>query len=164
VHWTLLVPLIAIGGLSAGLIAVVVIGAALPVAHTAGGTVTLPDPPEKVWEVITDVDGYPMWRPGVRSVKRHDDGTWQEYDGRQLTTFEVVESTPPHRLVTRIAESGLPYGGTWTYLLDPVPDGGSTLTVTEHGEIYHPILRFVSRFVLGHRATIDKYLTGLANR
>lgn len=46
-----------------------------------------------------------------------------------------------------------------------VPDGsGSRLTITENGEIYNPVFRFVSRYVIGQTSTIDKYLTDLAPR
>ena len=55
----------------------------------------------------------------------------------------------------------LPFGGSWDYLIEP--DGtGSKLTVTENGEVYNPIFRFVSRYVMGHTATMDKYLAALA--
>jgi hypothetical protein len=32
------------------------------------------------------------------------------------------------------------------------------LRITEDGEVYNPVFRFVSRFVMGHTATMDKYL------
>ena len=38
---------------------------------------------------------------------------------------------------------------------------GSTLTITEHGEIYNPVFRFVARYVQGYTATIDNYLRAL---
>ena len=33
--------------------------------------------------------------------------------------------------------------------------------ITENGEVYNPLFRFMSRFVFGHTATIDKYLEDL---
>jgi len=62
--------------------------------------------------------------------------------------------------VTRIADPKLPFGGTWTYELSPAPERTS-LRITEDGEVRNPVLRFVSRFVLGHTATIDRYLADL---
>lgn len=158
------VLLVAVGALAAVLIGVVVVGALLPTAHTVTRSVALRQPPDVVWKTITDIDGYPSWRPGLRSVKRLPDGRWQEYDGRQLITFEMVEAVEPTLLVTRIVDDNLPFGGTWTYAVAPIPDGGSTVTVTEDGEVYNPIFRFLSRFVLGHAATVDKYLKALAER
>jgi hypothetical protein len=52
----------------------------------------------------------------------------------------------------------LPFGGPWTYELRP--EGSAThLTITEHGEVFDPFFRFMSRFVLGHAATMERILT-----
>jgi hypothetical protein len=74
-----------------------------------------------------------------------------------------VESEQPLRLVTRIADPNLPFGGTWTYLIAPEAEGCS-IEITEHGEVYNPIFRFVSRFIMGHAATIEAYLSALGKR
>ena len=65
--------------------------------------------------------------------------------------------------MTHIADKELPFGGTWDYRLEPAGTG-SRITITENGEVYNPIFRFVSRYFMGHTATIDKYLTALARR
>jgi len=39
---------------------------------------------------------------------------------------------------------------------------GTLLTITEDDEVYNPIYRFVSRFIIGHTQTIDSYLNDLA--
>jgi len=78
------------------------------------------------------------------------------------TAWKPIESIPPARLVTKIADK-LPYGGMWTYEL--APDGpGTSLRITEDGEVYNPIFRFVSRFVMGHTATIDASLRDLGKK
>jgi hypothetical protein len=41
---------------------------------------------------------------------------------------------------------------------------GSELRITEEGEVYNPIFRFVSRFIMGHTATIDSYLSAVRKR
>jgi uncharacterized protein YndB with AHSA1/START domain len=161
------VLLIVIGVLVALAAAVVLVGARLPRAHTATRSLRLRRSPEAVWAVLTDLDAYPTWRPGLRAITRLSDvdgrTRWREHDRHGTVTFEVVAAEPPFRLVTRIADAGLPFGGGWTYAIEPTPDG-STLTVTEDGEVYNPVYRFVSRFVIGHTATIDRYLTALAGR
>jgi hypothetical protein len=75
----------------------------------------------------------------------------------------VVESQPPHRLVTRVAETEKNFGGTWTMAIAAVPDG-STLTITEDGWVANPIFRFVSRLVIGHHATMDALLKDVAKK
>jgi hypothetical protein len=63
-------------------------------------------------------------------------------------------------MVTRIADKTLTFGGAWTYELSP-QGGGTRLVITEHGEVYNPLFRFMSRFVFGHTATLDRYLADL---
>jgi hypothetical protein len=65
--------------------------------------------------------------------------------------------------VRRIADEGLAFGGSWT--LEVAEYGEVTsLTVTEDGEIYNPVFRFVSRFITGQTATIDQYLRALGKK
>ena len=71
----------------------------------------------------------------------------------------IEREEPPSLLVTRVVE-GQPFGGTWTYRIAPAP-GGSQLTITEDGEVYNVVFRFMSRFVFGHYATMDAYLANL---
>ncbi len=159
----LLIAGIVVGALVVAVAAVGAVGAALPMGHVVARRVTVPAPPPQVWETLTDVAGYPSWRPRVRRVEVLDDGRWREIGKDGTIAFEVVRAEPPGLLVTRIADADLPFGGTWTYRLAPDGDG-CAVTVTEDGQVRNPLFRFVSRFVLGHTATIDGYLTALGAR
>ena len=77
--------------------------------------------------------------------------------------METVEMTPPRKLVNRIAGSELPFGGSWTFAVEPLADG-ATLRITENGYVTNPVFRFVSRFVLGYTTEIEKYLRSLAKK
>lgn len=143
------------------------IGWMLPKGHTAARTLRLKQSPAAVWAVITDAQAMPSWRPNVIKVERLADQNghpvWREsYKNGDSLPLEIVESVSPTRLVGRIADPKLPFGGTWTYELTPV-DGGCTLTITERGEVYNPIFRLVSRF-MNQTATIEEYLTYLARK
>ncbi|MGH9824216.1 MAG: LIC10604 family protein, partial [Blastocatellia bacterium] len=81
----------------------------------------------------------------------------------QKITDERVESTAPRLMVTRIADANLPFGGSWKYEIEKAGDG-SIITITEDGEVYNPVFRFVSRFIMGHSATIEGYLKDLGNK
>ena len=155
------------------LVAVIVaIGFALPEKHVAARTARYRASPDQVWAAITDVSAFPSWRRDVKSVEQLEpvDGlpAWRELGSDGTITYRVIASTPPSpgtvgRLVTRIADETLPFGGQWEYEVSP--DGsGSRLTITEHGEVYNPVFRFMSRFVFGHAATIDAYLHALPAR
>jgi hypothetical protein len=65
--------------------------------------------------------------------------------------------------VTRIADPSLPFGGTWTYDLKP-QGSGTELTITEDGEVYNPIFRFMSKFVFSQTATIEAYQASLKRK
>ncbi|HVG90391.1 MAG TPA: SRPBCC family protein, partial [Alphaproteobacteria bacterium] len=111
------------------------------------------------------ISGPPTWRPDVTSYQElppHEGHRmWRETDKHgQTITFEAMESVPPRRLVTQIADNKLPFGGTWIYEIVPAGDS-CTLTITENGEVYNPLFRFVSRFIIGQTATIDRYLGAL---
>jgi uncharacterized protein YndB with AHSA1/START domain len=141
------------------------VGSVMPQNHTASRTIHLSQPPERVWAVITDVPAFPSWRKDIAAVQqlppRDGKMAWREVSrNRDALTFEAVTSEPPKHLVTRIADKGLPFGGSWDYVI--VPDGaGSRITITENGEIYNPIFRIVAR-AMGYTATIDAYLEALA--
>jgi len=154
--------LISVFSLVGLLLLIILIGACLPQKHTVSRTISLYRRAETVWSLIS---GPPTWRPGVSNYQElppHDGHRmWRETDKHgQTITFEAIESTPPRRLVTRIADPKLPFGATWTYEIVPAADS-CTLTITENGEVYNPLFRFVSRFIMGHTATIDGYLAAL---
>jgi uncharacterized protein YndB with AHSA1/START domain len=137
-------------------------GTQLPVKHEVSRTAEFTQSPQQVWDLIT---GPPTWRPDVQryEVLSSEAGhqKWREYGTHsQKIAYEVVEAYPPHRLITRIADPQLPFGGTWTYEIAPTGNG-SRLTITENGEIYNPIFRFVSKYLQGYSATIDNYLAAM---
>ena len=128
---------IAVSSVAAVVALVALIGAALPRTHVASRSLTLRRSPEEIWPVImraTAASGVPV---------------------------DVVESDPPRRQVTRIKDTEKMFGGTWTVTIAPLATG-STLTITEDGWVGNPIFRFVSRYVMGHHATMDGMLKEVA--
>ena len=155
-----------VGAVAAIVVVVMLAGMALPQKHVAVRSAHLSAPPQKVWSIITDVAGYPKWRSDVSSVEiiSADAGkiAWKEVSpkGNKLA-FEATIAEAPSHLVTLITDKGIPFGGSWDYRI--VPDGtGSRITITENGEVYNPIFRFVSRYVIGHTAALDTYLSSLS--
>jgi len=149
-------------------ISVVVIGYALPVRHRGVGEVTLKATPEAIFGLITNVDAFPSWRSGLTSVEMiaSSDGKrrFREVSGRSAIAFVIESVEPNQRLVTRIDDKSLPFGGTWTYDLSRAGEGTTTLRITEDGEIYNPIFRFVSRFFMGYDGTIKTYLADVGRK
>ena len=153
-----------VGVLVAVVLIIVVIGYMLPQSHVASLSARYAAPPDAIWSSLTDVSAFPQWRPGVLRVEALPDENgqrgWREHLKDESVSYRVVEADAPRKLVARIADKGLPYGGAWTY--DLSPDGtGTRLTITERGEVYNPIFRFVSRFVIGHTGTMNGVLRAL---
>jgi uncharacterized protein YndB with AHSA1/START domain len=148
---------------------VAVAGWMLPVRHRASVARTFKASPTALFGLITDVSSFPTWRSEVQGVEvlpaENGHARWKEKTKSGPPITYLVERTVPDRLlVGRIADTNLPFGGLWTYELTPVGDGATTLRITEDGEVYNPIFRFVSRFVMGHDATIKQYLSAVGTR
>jgi uncharacterized protein YndB with AHSA1/START domain len=152
-----------------GLVAVVVgVGLLLPEKHRVSESARFRVSAEQLWEVITSYGAYPTWRSSVSAVERLPDmnghSVWKETDSHSGDIpYETVESVPNKRLVRRIADPKLPFGGTWTFDLEATTEGVA-LTITEDGEVYNPVFRFVSRFIFGHTKNIHGYLNDLQTK
>jgi hypothetical protein len=143
------------------------IGSRLPRSHQASREQTLAASPEAIWNAITDVEAFPSWRKDIKSAYRLPDRdgrlVWVEEgrSGRMTLAVERVEA--PRLLVVRIADPDLPFGGTWTYEITPAA-GGARLAITEDGEVYNPLFRFMARFIFGYEGTIASYVAALEKR
>lgn len=158
------IALYIVGGLVVLVLLIVVIGYALPQSHTASRAITVPAAPDRVFALIDTPLDYPRWRSDVDSVEvlapESGKDRFREIGDNGALLMRVEERSPNSRLVTVIADTTLPFGGKWTYELAP-SGNGTTLRITEDGEVYNPVFRFMSRFVLGHEATMEKYLADL---
>ena len=147
---------------------IALLGGRLPVGHVASRSVVIGESTDEVFKTITDFGAAPSWRSGLKTVTVTTDSTTgkrrvTEQSSNGTTTMEVEQLVPPNRLVMRIVGEDLPYGGAWAYALEP--QGNTTrITITEHGEVYNPIFRFIAKYIMGHNGTMDTYLTDLGRR
>lgn len=155
------------GGLVALVLIVVAIGSMLPVGHVASSERTVAASPEVVFALISTPAEFPKWRSDVKSVDILPpvDGKprFRENGSNGAILMEVTEQVPPRKLVTRIADTELAFGGTWTFELTP-SGSGTAIRITENGEVYNPFFRFMARYVFGHTATQRAYLDALEKR
>jgi uncharacterized protein YndB with AHSA1/START domain len=166
-----------IAGCLAAIVALVaIVGALLPRDHVSTRAASYHQPPEAIWRAITNYEEFPKWRTGVTRVERLPDINghlaWMERSGSGGNPggipYEMVEGAPPQngapgKLVTRIADPKLPFGGTWTYEVTSV-SGGTELRITERGAVYNPFFRFISTLIIGQTKTINDYLTALGKK
>lgn len=160
--------LIVIGSLVAVIVLiaaiVALIGSRLPREHVASRSILLQQSPSAVYAVVRDFASAPSWRDDVKHVELSTAANgrlhFREDAKYGAVNFELAEDVPAQRMVTRILDTDLGYSGKWTYVF--AADGsGTRLTITEDGEVSNVIFRFMSRYVFGHTATIDAYLTSL---
>jgi uncharacterized protein YndB with AHSA1/START domain len=161
------IAVIAVALLLGSVVLVVLIGYALPKQHVAARVIALRQKPADVFALISNFKDGPAWRAGLRQVEllpdRDGHTRFRESSKNGSITMEVVEWNPPERLVTRIDDKNLPFGGIWIFEVSPSAEG-SRLNITERGEVYNPVFRFVSRFILGYTGTLDTYLTSVARK
>jgi len=146
---------------------VVLTGFLLPKQHVASRAITLHRKPQDVFQLISDFKTAPSWRSNVLDVELlpPSDGhiRYREKGTNGTITMEIVKSDPPLRMAARIADKGLPFGGMWIFDVSPTAEG-CRLNITERGEIYNPIFRFVSRFLMGYHRTLDTYLRDVSRK
>jgi uncharacterized protein YndB with AHSA1/START domain len=146
---------------------VVGIGYGLPEAHTATVYADIGASRSDVWPLVAEPERAPEWRSSVDRVEGRPDTdgqpAWTEISSTGPMPMALVERVPEERLVTRILDEGMPFGGTWTIELADTPNGGTRVTITEDGRVYNPVFRFVSRFIMGHYGTAERYLRDLGS-
>ena len=161
------IVLIAGGALLLLIAVVVVAGVLVPKRHVATRSALIHAIPERLFALIS---GSQEWRPEVKSselITGEGGKQFQRETSRRGETilYELQGSRPPLAIERRIVTENLPYGGKWSFVLEPVQEGasrGTRVCITEDGEVYNPVFRFVSHFVMGDTATLDAYLKALA--
>jgi hypothetical protein len=152
-----------VGGLVVIVGLMAMVGAMLPLKHHASRKARYKAAPDALYAVL---NGPPDWRTGVKGhgelpAENGHRRWWEEDTHGQKITFELVEARPGERLQVRIADKGLPFGGTWTFDIAPAAGGGSELRIGEDGEVYNVIFRFMARFIFGYNKSIETYLQDL---
>lgn len=139
-------------------------GASLPQSHVVSRTMTVAAPSERVFAVIADVDRFMSWRTGLKSVEKlPDDGKgarFIEHSRNGDIPFRIEVFEPNTRMLTRITDPKLPFGGTWSYDLKPA-GAGTALTITEAGEVYNVFFRSMQKLFFSPAKTIETYQADL---
>jgi len=142
------------------------VGALLPRAHTATRSLVIHQSAAVLFDTARDFARHPDWRRDIRAVEilPADDALarHRETSSHGAITYALREATPPHRLVTEIADPALPFGGRWTVEFTPADGGGTRVRITEAGFVRPALFRFLARFAFGHTRTMESYLRQLA--
>lgn len=142
-----------------------VVGSFVARDHVARMTIDLASPPDRVWALISDVGRTKEWRDDISAVVVHPNPggplRFTESTNHGEIPFELVSQEAPRRQVIRIIDDQQPFGGTWTWNLEPTP-GGTRLTITEAGFVKNPMFRAMGLVFFSPYDTINVYLKALA--
>ncbi len=155
-----------VGSLVGLVLLVLVIGSFLPKSQFGTRTLILKQPPEAVWQVLTDYPRKPSWQPDVKRFERLADRNghevWMEvHKSGARVVFETIESHPPRRLVWRVPGDYGPFRGLLVVEITPI-EGGCRVTFTQEGEVPNPFYRFLVRFLLPLEGFLEADLKALA--
>jgi hypothetical protein len=162
------VLVVVVSVLVALILGILIVGLLLPAEHHASRTLVTKQSPQAIWDVINDHTNEPLWRADIANVKsvskRSDKSIWREnYKDGNVLTLITTEWKPPTRMVRELTDLDGPFSGRWEIDITPTP-AGSNVTITEIGRVSNPFFRFVSKYVIGHTTSIEKYLTSLAGK
>jgi hypothetical protein len=156
--------LILVGAVIFAIVVVVGTGYLLPKHHVATRAAVYRATPDQLYAYIA---GPQNWRPEVLHSELDNGPNGQRIlrestrDGNEMT-YEISACDFPKSLTRRIIGKNLPFDGSWTYTLQP-SSSGTTVRITEDANIYNPVFRFMSRFILGYTGTMEKYLRALGS-
>lgn len=161
--------LTALGVVGVLVLLIAVVGWRLPLRHRVTREATFRVSAPRLFALLTTPADFPQWRSGIRRVELVAPDTAGRPQFREVSRdgtilYVVTRIVPDREVVTQIAERSLPYGGSWTFQLSPAGADSTILRITENGEVYNPIFRFVSRFIVGQHSSIDRYLRDVGKR
>lgn len=158
----------ALGALVFLLLVMIAVGESLPIRHSATCMTEIAAPVDLVWKTVANPLDY-SWRSDIVSVEPvepisavHTGGEqWIEVDHNgQSIKYQRASAQPKRHIVNRIADTSLPFGGTWTYDFSPAAHG-TNVSIREDGEIYNPIFRLMARYFIGYTTTMKTHLLDL---
>jgi uncharacterized protein YndB with AHSA1/START domain len=126
-------------------------------------TIDIDAPPERVWEVLSDVEAWSEWTPTVTSVRRLDEGPLRTGSRAKIQQPRIPENEyvvtelEPGRSFTWVA-TGPGVLTTGRHDASPLPGGGTRvrLSVEQGGWLGSVMGRF-------YRGLTDRYLANEAN-
>ncbi|MDQ2867967.1 MAG: SRPBCC family protein [Verrucomicrobiota bacterium] len=140
-------------------------GMMIPAEQTHVRTLTLAQPPEKVFAALADIPNMPGWNHSLEKVEMLPpvDGkevSRQTFKSGMVMEVTTTQSVPPRHLVRTMGDSGGPFVGSWSYEITP-ENNGSMIVLTEHSTMKEAMFRVLSQ-LFGPTKYMDEHLRDLA--
>jgi len=124
-------------------------------AETATETITIAAPPDKVWEIATDLESYPVWTHDVKDVivtSRDEEGRPSEVEFRTSAlgrsthyTLAYDYSAAPESLAWSMVKGDIQRSIDGAFIFKALPDGGTHVQYDLAIELVVPLPGFVKR-------------------
>lgn len=143
-----------------------IIGLFLPTTREATRTTEFKASSETIYELVTDNENMLNWRKSLKDVKIHEKNgeieTWTEYpkSGPSIT-IRTRKKVPYSRYEMEFVNNSL-FEGYWIGTFDPLENGGTKVSFTEHINIPNPVFRSISFLTFDLGSSIDQTLTEIA--
>lgn len=139
------------------------IGSLLPKSHTVADSRTMEISAQVLFAFAVNIDNWPAWRSDVDSITHleGDDFRAAIVSGDDTIVYEFEADFQGLSMISTIVTKNIPFGGSWEFQVEPAAAQSSQITITERGFVDPPLWRFVSRFVIGHKKSIQRYLDEL---
>ncbi len=139
-------------------LAISLVGTLLPREHKVTRATHFKCPPSLLYAVVHDFAAYPAWNSNAQTVEMlaptNGRAAYRVISRHGAVTYVVTDDLPAEKLVLKIADENLPYGGSWNYAFTS-DRSGTRLEITEQGFIKKPVFRFFARFVFGYTRSIE---------
>jgi hypothetical protein len=140
-------------------IIMILIGRMLPVKHTVSQSHIFRSSTDDVWKVVSNINEWKAWRSDLKNLEITSATTFKADN----VDYSISNSVPGVSFTTIIVTKDLPYGGSWNYVFEK-EGSGCKLTVTENGEVFNPLFRFLSKYVFGHEGSMKSFMQSLTTR
>lgn len=144
------------------------LGALLPRQQGATVTRLFREPPEVLWQLLSDVDNQPTWRRSLTRVERLPDQggrpAWLEFRGEAAEPVRLAVARAPQQLVTeRVPEGAGPADARWVWEVAEVEEG-SRLSLTRQVIVDSPLARAIGFVFQAPRREAEQVLADMAVR
>jgi hypothetical protein len=116
---------------------------------------------DEILSVIKDYKGYANWWSGIKELTIDSVNHWTEKNSHgDKVSYRLEMGDEKGKLITRILNKDLAYGGFWEFTFTSIDDGCS-IKIVENGEVYNPLFRFMAKYIFGHETTLKNYMNDL---
>lgn len=154
-------------GILALILIIFVLGIALPKQRTFEKMHTFHAPVERVFQVVTDLEGQVAWRSDVKEIQVKSAGYGKEI------WVEVPKNQPPiyFRSTAKIQNEhyemeieGQGFKGHWVGIFEKVNDSTTQVTFSETATVENPFFRVFAYLFVDLGKTIDLYISDLSKK